>query len=275
MLRKGMRLVGQGAEALAAIKCPNLVDDENLPSKREEVIKRKMRELRMKKKNQFESIICQVDRTTGEISIPKADRGMIRALRRGTEHRTIGWIIAAVLTVCMIAGWRHGDRDMRPKLETYPLHVESQDSTGQDEHRARGGRTRGSSLAVAAETKAITVTAPVSASLESVKVGQVIRHRIESNGTLVMYSEDLFETRPVSAGSSTRQSSTARTSSDTRVNINTASVEELDAKLSGVGPVMARMIVAARPFRVVEDLDNVSGIGPRRLAVLKPFVTVN
>jgi competence protein ComEA len=61
------------------------------------------------------------------------------------------------------------------------------------------------------------------------------------------------------------------------VNINTATESELDA-LYGVGPVTANAIIQYRtehgPFRSVDDLINVSGIGPVTLEELRPFVTV-
>ncbi len=61
------------------------------------------------------------------------------------------------------------------------------------------------------------------------------------------------------------------------VDINTATVEELDT-LPGVGPTTAQAIVDHRtrngPFRSVEDLAKVRGIGPAKLAELRPLVTV-
>lgn len=57
-----------------------------------------------------------------------------------------------------------------------------------------------------------------------------------------------------------------------RVSINTASERELDLLLPGVGPVTASKIVAGRPFAAVEDLLDVSGIGPATLEKLLPFV---
>jgi len=60
------------------------------------------------------------------------------------------------------------------------------------------------------------------------------------------------------------------------VNINTASEPELET-LNGVGPVTAAAIIRYRtqhgPFRSVDDLVNVSGIGPVTLEELRPFVT--
>ena len=61
------------------------------------------------------------------------------------------------------------------------------------------------------------------------------------------------------------------------VNINTASLEELDA-LSGVGPATAQKIIdyrtASGPFKTVEDIKNVSGIGDAKFAAMKDSITV-
>jgi competence protein ComEA len=60
---------------------------------------------------------------------------------------------------------------------------------------------------------------------------------------------------------------------DPPVNVNAASEDELQ-RIPGVGPVTARAIAAARPFRTVDDLDRVKGIGPKTLEKLRPFVAV-
>jgi competence protein ComEA len=61
------------------------------------------------------------------------------------------------------------------------------------------------------------------------------------------------------------------------VNLNTATVEQLDA-LPGVGPVTAAAIVAWRQangkFTSVDQLADVDGIGPARLDKLRPLVRV-
>jgi competence protein ComEA len=60
------------------------------------------------------------------------------------------------------------------------------------------------------------------------------------------------------------------------INVNTAGADELQ-RLPGVGPVMARNIVAARSaklFESVNDLDKVKGIGPKTLNKLRLFVVV-
>ena len=62
-----------------------------------------------------------------------------------------------------------------------------------------------------------------------------------------------------------------------RVNLNTGSAEDFD-RLPGVGPSLARGIVAFRaahgPFRRIEDLLSVPGIGTSKLAQFQPLVTV-
>lgn len=62
-----------------------------------------------------------------------------------------------------------------------------------------------------------------------------------------------------------------------KVNINTAGAEELQT-LTGIGPVLAERIIAYReehgPFRSVEDLLEVKGIGEATLEKLRDDVTV-
>lgn len=55
------------------------------------------------------------------------------------------------------------------------------------------------------------------------------------------------------------------------VSLNAASLEDLEA-LPGIGPTLARRIVEGRPYRQVEDLLRVKGIGPATLERLRPYV---
>jgi competence protein ComEC len=64
----------------------------------------------------------------------------------------------------------------------------------------------------------------------------------------------------------------ARESLGRTVNVNTATQEELEA-LAGIGPVIAGRIIEGRPYRSVNDLGRVKGIGKKRLEEIRGLVT--
>jgi competence protein ComEA len=69
----------------------------------------------------------------------------------------------------------------------------------------------------------------------------------------------------------------AATEAEHRVDINTASAAEL-ATLPGIGDSKAQAIVeyrAADPFRTVDDLKKVKGIGDKTLESLRPNLMVS
>jgi competence protein ComEA len=69
----------------------------------------------------------------------------------------------------------------------------------------------------------------------------------------------------------------ATTATDQPVNLNTATLEQLDT-LSGIGPTTAQKILDFREeqggFGSIEELDQISGIGEKTLAALREEVTL-
>ena len=85
---------------------------------------------------------------------------------------------------------------------------------------------------------------------------------------------------PLRASKSTAPAAAAATASaapDQPVNLNTATLEQLDT-LDGVGPATAQKILDYRTehggFGAVDELDQIPGIGEKRLAALRERVRV-
>lgn len=78
------------------------------------------------------------------------------------------------------------------------------------------------------------------------------------------------------APSGTAQGAASKPAAPAKVNVNTGTVTQLDA-LPSVSPTVAKNIVDYRtkygPFKKLEDLDKVSGIGPSTLEKLRPYLT--
>ena len=109
-------------------------------------------------------------------------------------------------------------------------------------------------------------------------------------GLLIRLIQGTFASPPnfdYSASDSTFAALSADTVSDStsqtavaeqRVNLNTASKETLMA-LPGIGPATAERIILERsdggPFRAVDELSRVRGLGRKRIEQLRPLVTVD
>ncbi|CCW36008.1 competence protein ComEA-like protein with helix-hairpin-helix repeat region [Chthonomonas calidirosea] len=69
-----------------------------------------------------------------------------------------------------------------------------------------------------------------------------------------------------------------RSPSEGQVGLNTADAEELE-RVPGIGPSLAARILAFRqqngPFQRLEDLMQVSGIGPKKFAKMRPFLRLH
>lgn len=58
------------------------------------------------------------------------------------------------------------------------------------------------------------------------------------------------------------------------LDLNTAGKEEL-MSINGIGPVLSARIIAGRPYRTVDDLLKVKGIGPKKLENIRPYFVVD
>lgn len=81
----------------------------------------------------------------------------------------------------------------------------------------------------------------------------------------------------VPSTSNTPKQATGKTTGG-KININTASAQQLSDGLSGIGETIAQRIVAYReqhgPFKSIDGLKNVNGIGDKKFADIRAFVTV-
>ncbi|MCF6285096.1 MAG: ComEA family DNA-binding protein, partial [Candidatus Hydrogenedentes bacterium] len=87
-----------------------------------------------------------------------------------------------------------------------------------------------------------------------------------------------FERAAPASNAASEPASSSATSSATGglIDINTASQSQLES-LPGIGPVTAKKIIAHRevqPFSTPGDLENVSGIGPAKMASVRSLITV-
>ncbi len=87
----------------------------------------------------------------------------------------------------------------------------------------------------------------------------------------------LISTLPQTLPATTLPSHSATQASSGKININTATIEELDT-LPKIGPKLAQRIINYRltngHFRSIEELTNVEGIGNGILDTIREYITI-
>ncbi len=100
--------------------------------------------------------------------------------------------------------------------------------------------------------------------LELLASARIPLARTDRQGTIRILSDGLRYTFPNGRGSA---------ATDSRLDINRATLDDLVA-LPGIGETLARRILERRPYRSLDELDDVPGIGAERLNDLRRYLVV-
>ena len=188
--------------------------------------------------------------------------------------QALGWLVVVGLVAVLASGWvlsRHHNGNAAaaaalPVASSAPLPVPSTTSGGMVVDV--GGRVRHPGLVTLPPGS--RVADAIAAAGGALRPGDLATMNLAAR---VTDGQLLLVGVPGAVGGS---SGTGATSPSGPLDLNSATVEQLDA-LPGVGPVLAQRIVDWRTahggFHSVDDLQQVSGIGARKFDDLKALVT--
>lgn len=105
----------------------------------------------------------------------------------------------------------------------------------------------------------------------------ILVKKLKDEDCIVIHKKGESANAAVSAASGGIISGNSSSQGDDQIDLNTASLEELD-KIPGVGPVTAQKIIDYRekngPFKSIEDLKKVGRIGDKTLEKIKDKIVV-
>lgn len=97
-------------------------------------------------------------------------------------------------------------------------------------------------------------------------------------GYNAFYVPEVPLSEPVVTADSGRQSRASAVPPGGKLNLNTATADQMSDALPGVGDKTAAEIVAYRkqhgPFRSVAEIKNIKGIGEKKFSKIEPLLTV-
>lgn len=96
---------------------------------------------------------------------------------------------------------------------------------------------------------------------------------VEALNTSINLAENVYDAQQIVIPFNNSKPTESFDSSFNKVNINTATISELD-ELPNVGPSTAEKIILSRPYSSIEELKNVDGIGDKTYEELKQYVSI-
>ncbi len=128
-----------------------------------------------------------------------------------------------------------------------------------------------------AHSKAIIEARPFKSVDDLERVKGLGKSRIDELKDLVTVAAPAAKAKAAAKGTTKTAGATTKdmpkAKAGAKVNLNTASKEELD-DLPGIGPVLSERIIEARPFKTIEDVMKVKGIKDGEFAKIKDLITV-